>query len=311
MTQTALDIHDVGKKFGRFTALDHVSLSVRRGDVYGLIGENGAGKTTLMRLICGLSPMQSGSISLFGESGGASRRALSRIGAVIESPAAFSSLTVDENLKVAAIQHGLPGSADINEAIEFVGLGEKRRTKAKHLSLGQRQRLGLAMAILHHPDFLILDEPINGLDPSGIMEFRRLLQRLNEERQTTILISSHILSELYQVSTRFGIIHKGRMVKEISRSELDEANQAGLLVSVDKAPLAARILDTAGIGPFEVSDDHHLFIRSDGADPGRINLMLVQGGVMVEGFSRREGSLEQYYLNLLAKQRQADKEGAQ
>ncbi|RBP99910.1 ABC transporter ATP-binding protein [Bifidobacterium xylocopae] len=310
MIGTALDIRGVGKRFGRFTALDNVSLAVRKGDIYGLIGENGAGKTTLMRLICGLSPMQTGSIDLLGQRIGRSQRALSRIGAVIESPAAFGSLSVTQNLKLAAIQHGLSDSRDIDEAIEFVGLAEKRRTKARHLSLGQRQRLGLAMAILHHPDFLILDEPINGLDPSGIMEFRQLLKRLNEERQTTILISSHILSELYQVSTRFGIIHQGHMVKELTRPELDAANQAGLLVSVDQAPLAARILDRAGIGPFEVNDDHHLLIRSDGADPGHINLMLVQGGVLVEGFSRQEGSLEKYYLNLLAEQRQMDRQRA-
>ncbi|BDR52680.1 ABC transporter [Bombiscardovia nodaiensis] len=309
MDSIALDIRDVSKRFGKFQALSHVNLAVRRGDIYGLIGENGAGKTTLMRLITALSPLQSGSISLLGEPVGSGQRALSRTGAIIESPAAFSKLSVEENLKLCAIQHGLSGSSDIEEAISFVGLEAKRKAKAKHLSLGQRQRLGLAMAILHHPDFLILDEPINGLDPTGIMEFRRLLQELNERRQTTILISSHILSELYQVSTRFGIIHKGRVVQELTRAELDAANRSGLLVEVDQAPLAAQILDQAGIGPFDVNDDHHLLIRSQEVDPAQVNVLLVRGGVMVSDVSRQEGSLEQYYLNLMAQQQVMDEEG--
>ncbi|BDR54958.1 ABC transporter [Bombiscardovia apis] len=309
MDSIALDIRDVSKRFGKFQALNHVNLAVRKGDIYGLIGENGAGKTTLMRLITGLSPMQSGTISLLGEQVGSSQHSLSRIGAVIESPAAFEKLSVEENLKLAAIQHGLTGSSDIEEAIEFVGLSQKRKDKAKHLSLGQRQRLGLAMAILHHPDFLILDEPINGLDPSGIKEFRQLLKQLNERQQTTILISSHILSELYQVSARFGIIHKGQVVQELTRAELDAANRSGIMVEVDQAPLAAQILEQAGIGPFDVSDNHHLLIRSQEADPGQINILLVQGGVRVTNVSKQEGSLEQYYLNLMAQQQRKDEEG--
>ncbi|MBH9979887.1 ABC transporter ATP-binding protein, partial [Bifidobacterium asteroides] len=202
MDDTILDISHASKRFRRFQALDDVSLSINKGEVYGLIGENGAGKTTLMRLITGLSPIQEGTIRLMGHTIGKDSRILSRIGSIIEAPAAFKKLTVSQNMELTAIQHGLTDDKAIAQTIDFVGLSEKAKTRAGHLSLGQRQRLGLAMAILTRPDFLILDEPINGLDPGGIMEFRTLLDRLNKERRTTILISSHILSELYLVSSR-------------------------------------------------------------------------------------------------------------
>lgn len=299
MSEPILTIQQVSKHFGHFQALDHINFTVERGDIFGLIGENGAGKTTLMRLITGLSPMQTGTITLLGENAGHYQLALSRIGAVIESPAAFEKLTVLQNLRLCAIQHGIDDQKVIAETVDFVGLQEKQRTQARHLSLGQRQRLGLALAILPRPDFLILDEPINGLDPSGIMEFRLLLKRLNEERQTTMLISSHILSELYQVSTKFGIIHHGRMIKQLSKTELDQANQSGLTITVDQAPLAAQVLDHNGYKPFDVLDDHHLLLCKGDVDAARVNQLLVTNGVLVQDISHQTGSLEQFYMQLL------------
>ena len=301
MDDTILDIRHVSKRFGRFQALDDVSLSINKGEIYGLIGENGAGKTTLMRLITGLSPMQRGSIRLLGHRLGKDSRILSRIGSIIESPAAFKKLTVIQNMKLTAIQHGLADDKAIAQAIDFVGLGEKAKTLAGHLSLGQRQRLGLAMAILNRPDFLILDEPINGLDPAGIMEFRTLLDTLNQERQTTILISSHILSELYLVSSRFGFISHGRLIKEVDKDELDRINQNGLLINVDQSSKAAMLLDSGGIGPFQVLDDHQILIRQGNLEPGPINRLLVQEGILVNQISQQKGSLEEYFANLLNK----------
>ncbi|MFD1430071.1 ABC transporter ATP-binding protein [Lacticaseibacillus mingshuiensis] len=299
MSETICTIKNVDKHFGHFQALNHVSLTIGKGDIYGLIGENGAGKTTLMRLMTGLSPLQTGDIELLGEHVGHASRSLSRIGAVIESPALFEKLTVAQNLKVCAIQHGQGSQQEIDETIAFVGLTAKRNTKAKNLSLGQRQRLGLGLAILPHPDFLILDEPINGLDPTGIMEFRALLQRLNQEQHVTILISSHILTELYQVSTRFGILHHGTLIKELTKAELDEANQAGLLITVDDTAKTARLLDQAHITPFQVQDRTHILIMQKDADAGLINHTLVSGGIVVEDFSHRASSLEDYYTHLL------------
>ncbi|WP_416517033.1 ABC transporter ATP-binding protein [Bifidobacterium asteroides] len=304
MDDTILDISHASKRFGRFQALDDVSLSINKGEVYGLIGENGAGKTTLMRLITGLSPIQEGTIRLMGHTIGKDSRILRRIGSIIEAPAAFKKLTVSQNMELTAIQHGLTDDKAIAQTIDFVGLSEKAKTRAGHLSLGQRQRLGLAMAILTRPDFLILDEPINGLDPGGIMEFRTLLDRLNKERRTTILISSHILSELYLVSSRFGFISHGRLIKEVNKDELDRINQNGLLIDVDQSSRAAMILDRRGIGPFQVLDDHQILIRQENLEPGPINRLLVQEGILVNQISQQKGSLEEYFTDLLNKDSQ-------
>ena len=157
------------------------------------------------------------------------------------------------------------------------------------------------MAILNRPDFLILDEPINGLDPAGIMEFRTLLDTLNQERQTTILISSHILSELYLVSSRFGFISHGRLIKEVGKDELDRINQNGLLIDVDQSSRAAMILDRQGIGPFQVLGDHQILIRQGNLEPGPINRLLVQEGILVNQISQQKGSLEEYFADLLNK----------
>ena len=301
MDDTILDISHASKRFGRFQALDDVSLSINKGEVYGLIGENGAGKTTLMRLITGLSPIQEGTIRLMGHTISKDSRILSRIGSIIEAPAAFKKLTVSQNMKLTAIQHGLADDKAIDQTIDFVGLSEKAKTRAGHLSLGQRQRLGLAMAILTRPDFLILDEPINGLDPAGIMEFRTLLDKLNKERQTTLLISSHILSELYLVSSRFGFISHGRLIKEVDKDELDRINQNGLLIDVDQSSKAAMLLDRKGIGPFQVLDDHQILIKQGNLEPGPINSLLVQEGILVNQIGQQKGSLEEYFADLLNK----------
>lgn len=301
MTETILDFQDVSKKFGRFQALDSVSFQIKRGDIYGLIGENGAGKTTIMKLITKLSPLRKGTISLFGEPSNHYQQALKRTGAMIESPAAFNSLTVMQNLKVIAKQNGLQSKSDIVDAINFVGLSAKQTTKAKHLSLGQRQRLGLAMAILPHPDFLILDEPINGLDPSGIIEIRQLLYKLNHEQQTTILISSHILSELYQVSTKFGFIHHGKFIKEVTKEELDRQKASGILLEVSDVAKAAEVLDSAAIKPFSIPNDHSIFVQNTNLDTGHLSQLLIMNGVELNGMTKQEGSLEQYYTQLMKK----------
>jgi len=305
MSEDVLVINNVSKNFGHFQALQDINLTVKSGDIYGLIGENGAGKTTLMRLIMGLSRLEHGKIILLGEHAGHYQQALRRTGAIIENPVSFPGLTVKQNLKLCAIQHGISEPNLIEETLDFVGLMAKQTTKAKQLSLGQRQRLGLALAILPRPDFLILDEPINGLDPSGIIEFRKLIKHLNEERHTTILIASHILSELYQVSNRFGFIHQGRLIKQLTKAELDEANQAGLEITVDQTSVAGQVLDQAAVGEFTVLDDQRLLVRKSSRSAAEINQLLVNNGVAVAELIQREGSLEQYYTQLLAEEGQA------
>ncbi|KAE9560553.1 ABC transporter ATP-binding protein [Companilactobacillus bobalius] len=297
MMKTILSVNNISKSFGRYKAIDNVSFSLQKGDIYGLIGSNGAGKTTIMRLITQLSPLKVGEIKLFDQKN--NQQALKHVGAVIETPAAFGKLTVQENLKLVAIQRGINDSKKITEIMQCVGLTEKVHTEAKNLSLGQRQRLGLAIAILPEPDLLILDEPINGLDPSGIIEFRKLLKKLNQEKQITILISSHILTELYQVSTRFGFIYNGQLIKEITKEELDKANQSGLVLTVDDVSKAAQVIDQKFMEKFTVVDDKNILIHSLGIDSSKLNRELVENGISVISLTKEEKSLEDYYTNLI------------
>ncbi|KRK75439.1 ABC superfamily ATP binding cassette transporter, ABC protein [Companilactobacillus alimentarius DSM 20249] len=297
MTKTILSVDNVSKSFGRYKAIDNLSFTLQKGDIYGLIGANGAGKTTIMRLITQLSPLKVGQIELFGQK--INQQALKHVGAVIETPAAFDKLTVQENLKLVAIQRGINDSTKIMKIVQFVGLTKKLHTKARNLSLGQRQRLGLAIAILPEPDLLILDEPINGLDPSGIIEFRKLLEKLNQEKQVTILISSHILTELYQVSTRFGFIYNGQLVKKITREDLDKVNQSGLIVTVDNVSKASQLIDEKFSEKFTVIDDKNILIHSLAIDIPKLNQVLVENGVAVIGLTKEEKSLEDYYTKLI------------
>lgn len=308
MATTALQLSDVSKKFGRQTVLNHINMTIEQGDIYGLIGENGAGKSTLMRLITGLSPLRNGQIMLLGENRGQAGydRSLQRVGTIIESPALYPHLTVYQNLVVSAKQKGVANRQDIQDTIQFVGLTEKAKVKAKRLSLGQRQRLGLAIALLAQPDFLILDEPINGLDPMGIIEIRDLLHRLNTEQQTTILISSHILTELYQVCTRFGFIHRGHLIQEITKKDLDAANQSGIILHVADVNAASEVLDAQHIKPFNVMNNHQIIIYNNTLDTGEINYQLNHAGVRVDDIQTQSGSLETYFTTLLQK---ADQKG--
>ena len=225
MKEYILQVNDLCKKYGSAIALDHVSLSVPTGSIYGLIGENGAGKTTLFRILAGLSHQTSGVIALSGEKTEAEViRKRRNIGFMIEAPALYPNLSVLENLYLVQMQYS--GKKDVESAkktLELTGLLEQGRKKAKHLSLGMKQRLALAIALLHNPEILVLDEPVNGLDPMGIVAFRKLILKLSAERHITVIISSHILNELEQVATHYGFLHNGRMLKEISASDISQS----------------------------------------------------------------------------------------
>ena len=229
-------------------ALEDVSFRVPGGAIMGLIGENGAGKTTLIRLISGQSNPTAGEVTLFGASTPAAlARARSRTGAMVEIPSFYPYLTARQNLEYYRIQRGIPGKNCVEEALELVNLTDTGKKKFKTFSLGMKQRLGLALALMNQPEFLLLDEPINGLDPEGIVEFRELLLRLNRERQTTILISSHILSELSRLATHYGFIDRGQMIKEISARELEAACRKCVRVKVSDIRILCRVLDDMDI----------------------------------------------------------------
>ena len=236
---------ELSKQYGRFNALDGLSMRVPKGAIYGFIGKNGTGKTTLIRLICGLQTPTSGEYSLYGIDSrdkeiGTARR---QMGAVVETPAIYADMTAEENLKIQYQLLGLSSYDDIPELLKMVGLESIGKKKAKHFSLGMKQRLGIAVALAGSPDFLVLDEPINGLDPQGIIEIRELILKLNREHHITVLISSHILDELSRLATHYGFIDAGRIVKEMSAEELDAALKKGVRVEVTDTQALSRVLD--------------------------------------------------------------------
>ena len=214
----------LSKRYRQFKALDGLSMHVPKGAIYGFVGRNGAGKTTLIRLICGLQEASSGGYVLYGKTDSEKEihRARRRMGAVVETPSLYQNMTAEDNLKEQYRTLGLPFFSGIPELLELVGLQDTGKKKVKNFSLGMRQRLGIAVALAGNPDFLVLDEPVNGLDPQGIIEMRRLLQKLNRDRGVTILISSHILDELSKLATHYGFIDKGRMVEEKEAADMGE-----------------------------------------------------------------------------------------
>ncbi len=247
MREPVLQTRRLSKAYGSFSALDHVDLTVYQGDIYGLIGRNGAGKTTIMKIITGLAEKSGGDFELFSKPGDKLGDEKRRIGCLIENPAFFGGLTARQNLHYYAIQKGIADKRQIDTALELVNLTDAGNKKFRKFSLGMKQRLGIALSLMDHPDFIILDEPINGLDPIGIRELRDTFQRLNAEEGITFFISSHILSELYMTTNRFLILDKGRVLKELTKEELDLACMRCLAVYAGDIKHAAVILEQNGI----------------------------------------------------------------
>ncbi len=298
--EIVLATHGLSRAYGRGIALDKAAVTVRRGDIYGLVGRNGAGKTTLMRLVSGQSAPTSGSVELFGKAGRDLERERRRTGCMIETPSFAPFLTARENLEYYRLQRGIPGKKVVDEALELVGLTDTGKKKFKTFSLGMKQRLGLALALMNRPDFLILDEPINGLDPEGVAEFRQLLRRLNRERQTTILISSHILTELSNVATCYGFLDRGKLLEEISAGALHEKCRVCLRLTVDDAGLAAAALQRRlGTEDFVALPGNviELYDRLD--RPQEVSGALAAEGVALLGMEQKGSDLEAYFLDLI------------
>ncbi len=290
---------DLCKHYKHCKALDRLTMSVEKGAIYGFVGRNGAGKTTLIRLVCGLQSPTGGSFELYG-CPSASReiaRARRRMGAVVETPSIYLGMTAEENLRQQYQVLGLPSYDGLQELLELVRLQDAGKKKARDFSLGMRQRLGIAVALAGDPDFLILDEPANGLDPQGIVEIRELILRLNRERQITFLISSHILDELSRLATHYGFIDSGRMVKEISARELESACRKCLRVTVSDTRPMTTALDKLGI-EYTVWSDTMADVYGD-IGITELTLALHQAGCEVKNLHEREESLESYYMNLV------------
>lgn len=294
-----LTADSLSKHYRHFKALSDLSIHVPKGAIYGFIGKNGAGKTTLIRLICGLQEPTSGNYKLYGVKNTDSRinRCRRRMGAVIETPSIYMDMTAEENLKEQYRIIGLPDFDSIPELLKLTGLENTGKKKAKNFSLGMRQRLGFALALAGDPDFLVLDEPTNGLDPQGIIEMRELILRLNREYQITFLISSHILDELSRLATHYGFIDGGHMVKEMSAKELDAACRKCIRVQVSDIRALIRVLDEMGLEYSVLSDTMaDIFAR---VNVSKLIHALSLQGCDVISMTEREESLESYYINLI------------
>ena len=252
--EAVLQTYGLCKSYRRFTALEHVNMTVPKGAIYGLVGRNGAGKTTLIRVICGLQEPTAGDYSLYGARLGDKtlHRARRRMGAVVETPSLYPDMTAEQNLKLQHRVLGLPEDKGIGELLELVGLSNTGKKKAGHFSLGMKQRLGIAIALCGDPDFLVLDEPTNGLDPQGIVEMRELILQLNRERQITVLISSHILDELAKLATHYGFLDGGRLVRQVTAQEVEAACRKCLRATVTDAHALCFVLDQLGL-PYAVA----------------------------------------------------------
>ena len=299
MKKVVLKTYNITKKYGEQLAVDNVNMTIKKGDIYGFIGQNGAGKTTLVRLITGLIHKSGGEIELLGANEeNELNKARTMVGSLIESPSLYTNMTARENLEVSRLVRNIPGKKCIDEVLELVGLKDVEKKKVKNFSLGMRQRLGIANALMGNPKLLILDEPINGLDPMGIVEIRELLKKINKEKDMTILISSHILSELSELATTYGIISNGKLIEEITAKQLSEKCRQYIDLRVDDTARAVILLERElGISDYEVLEDSNIKVFSNLDNVGEINSLLSRSGIIVESISVKGENLEEYFMN--------------
>lgn len=293
-----LQTNSLSKTYKNHKALDDLSISIPKNSIYGLVGKNGAGKTTLIRIITGLQKASSGNFRFFGKETEADiQKARRKMGAIIETPSIYGNMSAYENLYEQALILGLPSYERIDECLKLTGLDTTGKKKAKNFSLGMKQRLGIAIALLGNPDFLVLDEPINGLDPQGIVEIRELILKLNREEGITFLISSHILSELSLLATHYGIIDNGKAVKEISAEELSSICRKCINIKVDNIDIFARVLSEMN-AEFNIGEDNDADIF------GEINIVdlavaLKENHCQILKIREKDENLESYFISLV------------
>lgn len=299
-----LQTKDLCKHYRKFKALNSLTMNVPKGSIYGFIGKNGSGKTTLIRLISGLQPETSGSFSLYGAKNNSTEiyAARRRMGSVVESPSIYMGMTAEENLREQYRVLGIPSFDSIPALLDLVGLAGTGRKRAKNFSLGMRQRLGIATVLAGDPDFLMLDEPVNGLDPQGIIELRELILRLNKERKITVLISSHILDELSRLATHYGFIDGGHMVKEISAPDLEKSCRKAVHVEVSDLKAMSRALDSINV-EYSVTGENSADLFTKLSATKLVNAISLENCEVLT-MSERDESLESYFLNLVGGARQ-------
>ena len=294
-----LQTNALKKQYGKYKALDGLNMHVPKGSIYGFVGKNGAGKTTLIRVICGLQKPTDGTYTLYGKENTNQEivRVRQRMGAVVEAPAIYLDMTAEENIRQQYRILGMPSMDGITELLKLVGLEDTGKKKAKTFSLGMRQRLGIAVALAGNPDFLVLDEPVNGLDPQGIIEIRELILKLNRERQVTILISSHILDELSRIATYYGFVDHGRIVKEMSAKELEAACRKCMFVEVSSTKALAQVLTEMNL-EYLVLSETTAYIYGK-VSISKLVLALAEKECELVTVKEQDESLESYYVSLV------------
>lgn len=303
MEEYILRTINLTKKYKNKSIVDSVNMNIKRGEIYGFIGENGAGKTSVIRLITGLNKISSGNVILFdkddkNQEGIQTQR--KRIGSLIESPSLYLDMTAEENLEIIRLNRGIPGKESIDKVLDLVNLKGVKDKKVKNFSLGMKQKLGIAIALLGDPEFLILDEPINGLDPVAIVEIRELLKRLNKEKNITILISSHILKELHQLATNYGIISKGKLLEEFSAKELEERCKVSLNIKVNDINKAITIIEQElNTTNFKIVDQDMIKLYDYIDEPGKVSTSLSTNNIIIYQIMTGGEDLEDYYMNLI------------
>lgn len=300
MTNYVIETHDLTKKYGNQVSVSHLNIHVKRGRIYGLLGRNGAGKTTTMRMLLGLTAPTSGEVSIFGKPfDGNEKKLLPRIGCLIESPGFYPNLTATENLKIFAELRGLKNPNYIKGALELVNLPYRDKKLFSQYSLGMKQRLAIALAVMHDPELLILDEPINGLDPIGIAEVRSFIRELCDARGKTILISSHILSEISLLADDVGIIDHGTLLEEESLKELEEKNEKYIHFCVSETQKAAQIITRAfRSNNFRIADANNLYLYDTGLPVANLTRAFVEAGIDVQEAHLCEDTLEDYFKRI-------------
>lgn len=294
-----LETNNLEKKYKDFRALNHTNIHIEKGAIYGLIGKNGAGKTTLIRIVCGLQEPTNGSYIIYGKSNNSNDiiSARKRMGAIIETPSIYGEMTARDNLIEQYKLVGMPSFDGIDDLLKLVGLEDTGKKKAKNFSLGMKQRLGIAIALANNPDFLILDEPINGLDPQGIIEIRELILKLNKERRITILISSHYLDELSRIATHYGFLDSGSVIQEITSEELMKKMEHKIILTVNDPKEFVKYFEQNNIS-YEVMDSKTINVY------GKHNLSKLVSGLskknlIADDIHEQEETLENYYMNLI------------
>ena len=294
-----LETNNLEKRYGHFKALNNLNIHIPKGSIYGLIGKNGAGKTTLIRLLCGLQKPTLGEFTIYGISNNNRKifEVRKRIGGIIEIPSICLDMTAEDNLKEQYKIIGLPSFDNLQEILKLVGLENTGKKTAKHFSLGMKQRLGLAIALVGNPDILILDEPINGLDPEGIIEIRELILKLNKEKSITFLISSHYLDELSKIATCYGIIDKGKIIKEIDKKELEQNFSKRTQINVSNLNECVKYLEEKNLHYKVISND--VIDIYEKINVSELVIALSKRNCIVNDFQEKGESLENYYLNLV------------